>query len=40
MRQTNEVVHTLADVVTLSASPNIYYRVPHCINSLIIIEML
>jgi ribonuclease HI len=39
-RQANEVAHTLAGVATLSASPNIYYRVPRCINSLIINEML
>ena len=39
-RQANEVAHTLAGVATLSASPNIYYHVPRCINSLIINEML
>ena len=39
-RQANEVAHTLAGVVTLSASPKIYYHVPRCINSLVINEML
>jgi len=39
-RQANEVAHTLAGVAVLTASPTIYYRVPRCINSLIINEML
>jgi len=39
-RQANEAAHTLAGVATLSASPTIYYRVPRCIEQIIINEML
>jgi len=39
-RQANEVAHTLAGVAALSASPKIHYHLSHCINSLIINEML
>lgn len=39
-RQTNEVVHALAGEVALSAIPNIYFDIPHCINNIIINKML
>jgi ribonuclease HI len=39
-RQANEVAHALARVVLFSASPTIYTDVPHCIEHVIINEML
>jgi hypothetical protein len=39
-RQANEVAHALARVAPFSASPTIYIDVPHCIEQLIINEML
>jgi hypothetical protein len=39
-RQANEVAHALARVAPFSASPTIYIDVPHCIEQIIINEML
>ncbi|KAK2398440.1 putative mitochondrial protein [Trifolium repens] len=39
-RQANEVAHVLARVAHFSASPTIYIDVPHCIEQIIINEML
>jgi ribonuclease HI len=39
-RQANEVAHVLARVALFSASPTIYIDVPHCIEHIIINEML
>ncbi|KAK2359027.1 hypothetical protein QL285_096155 [Trifolium repens] len=39
-RQANEVAHVLARVALFSASPTIYIDVPHCIEQIIINEML
>jgi ribonuclease HI len=39
-RQANEVAHVLARVAPFSASPTIYIDVPHCIEQIIINEML
>jgi hypothetical protein len=39
-RQANEVAHALARVAPFSASPTIYIDVPHCIEHIIINEML
>jgi ribonuclease HI len=39
-RQANEVAHALARVAPFSASPTIYIDVPHCIERIIINEML
>jgi len=39
-RQANAVAHTLAREATSLTSPNIYYVIPHCIETIIINEML
>lgn len=39
-RQANEAAHTLVGDAALATSPTNYYHVAHCINSLIIYEML
>ena len=39
-QQANEVAHALARVAHFSASPTIYIDVPHCIEQIIINEML
>ncbi len=39
-RQANAAAHALAREATSLASPNIYYDIPHCIESIIINEML
>jgi hypothetical protein len=39
-RQTNVVAHAFTSEATLSASPNIYLEVPHCITNVVIIFYL
>jgi len=39
-RQANASAHALAREATSLATPNIYYDIPHCIESIIINEML